>query len=295
MVFWSDNIKELPTKAFILKNSNKNKKLYDLDLENNNIRRIRSNILDGILKLGNLNLINNQISVLDDFAFALDPQFESPGTVDINLSNNNLTADSFTENSLKNLTAATSLRMYLSNNLLTTISEKIFSNAISHSMYFAFDNNPFNCDCNMIWLLNKTIKEKIYGGITCLNFQGRDLFDIEESQLNCSTTNTTISSTISTTNTNPITTISTNTMTQTDTSTVISTTNSHLIITNPKNNLCPNSEQMTPCICDSNSLIIECKSITDKMLENIGPKIITGNNIFKELYIHNKNWNKYSD
>jgi hypothetical protein len=46
MVFWSDNIKELPTKAFILKNSNKNKKLYDLDLENNNIRRIRSNILD---------------------------------------------------------------------------------------------------------------------------------------------------------------------------------------------------------------------------------------------------------
>ncbi len=130
--------------------------------------------------MGNLNLINNQISVLDDFAFALDPQFESPGTVDINLSNNNLTADSFTENSLKNLTAATSLRMYLSNNLLTTISEKIFGNAISHSMYFAFDNNPFNCDCNMIWLLNNTIKSRIYGEIQCHNFGRQNLFNILE-------------------------------------------------------------------------------------------------------------------
>ncbi len=102
----------------------------------------------------------------------------------------------------------------LSDNLLKTIPEKIFGHVINYydglhlSIKIDFTNNPFNCDCNMIWLLNNTIKSRIYGEIQCHNFGRQNLFNILESEFNC-TTITTITTTISTTSDITITTEST--------------------------------------------------------------------------------------
>jgi hypothetical protein len=76
---------------------------------------------------------------------------------------------------------------------------------------------------------------------------------------------------MSTTNINPI--PKSSTVMQSHIPTIIPTTNFHKTI-NPNNNLYPNSEQITPCTCDPNTLIIESKAITDEMLQNIGSKVI---------------------
>ncbi|XP_019621745.1 PREDICTED: leucine-rich repeat and immunoglobulin-like domain-containing nogo receptor-interacting protein 2 [Branchiostoma belcheri] len=92
--------------------------LEQLSLQRNNLTQIPNNILSPLPKLTHLDFWFNTIQTIDTDAFSGLPML------------NNL---------------------ILSNNLLSTLPEGTFENII-HDAYVYLDSNPFSCDCRLAWL-----------------------------------------------------------------------------------------------------------------------------------------------
>ena len=145
------------------------KSLLTLDLETNNIKYITSGAFHGLIKLKTLRLNNNKIIGLDKGTFNIHNKtgiyesieirnnalktiksglFISHYIKRIDLSINNIS------NIERNAFNTTQLEtLYLHDNLLSNIDERVFGNLNSNLKIFTIYNNNINCDCKIFkWL-----------------------------------------------------------------------------------------------------------------------------------------------
>ncbi len=175
---------EIPINAF--QTISKKSKLTSINLSDNKISKLGSNAFNNLPNLTNLVLKNNLITKLDDNSLTIANTENQKITVD--LSNNKLTEKSFTKSTFireDNI----SIELILDNNTITTLPEDSFKNFLANNKnQLSLNNNKFNCDCNMKWILDKSqdLKKTLHN-IICQNKNNKSLFDLKASDFNCPT------------------------------------------------------------------------------------------------------------
>ncbi|KAJ8022483.1 Protein slit [Holothuria leucospilota] len=183
-----------------------------LNLSNNQLTSIASSfgVTNMIPSYDKIDLSNNKFTEFPGKAFPL--QFTRVD-LEIDISNNQLTTlpthfiannvegiiPRLTLNASNNLidsihpmafegNVITELRLDLTNNQLTNISEDFYF-PVSQEREFKMSGNPWNCDCNLRWLLNSDFREISMASPPVCNdpppLRERDLFDLKEDEFVC--------------------------------------------------------------------------------------------------------------
>ncbi|KAK7070458.1 hypothetical protein SK128_002722 [Halocaridina rubra] len=140
---------------------------------------------DSFISLQNLeelHLNNNQLGDLEEGQIVLN----SPNFKYLYLNNNSIS--DIHPNAITGVTS-TRLKLFLEDNLLTTVKEEVFLPLMSRMLdgwgELDLEGNPLVCDCEMYWLLsNATLLSNIRSG-SC---NGTELADVDISAWNCSLT-----------------------------------------------------------------------------------------------------------
>lgn len=147
----NSGLRRVPEQAFAKPAS---KKIREIDLKENRIKKIGRRAFAGLPSLKILNLDRNDLTKLNDYAFTIDNS--TSDTLLLFLRNNRLNDNSFTEKTFEGLKQR-NLFIYLTGNNLTTLSESIFGPLLLRPLPYvtkisAFDNQ-FDCeDCSMKWI-----------------------------------------------------------------------------------------------------------------------------------------------
>ncbi|XP_076367926.1 oplophorus-luciferin 2-monooxygenase non-catalytic subunit-like [Tachypleus tridentatus] len=157
-----------------------NQELKAVFLQNNRITSIGVRPFEGLQSLVQVDLSNNLISEITDYAFHLN--FESdniPAFVLINNSISDLPLHAFGE--LK-----TPFILVLNRNRITSLKKEIFEPLLQlfsqkNAGHLHVEENPFHCDCSMKWLVEEKQYFKYISHVICQD--GRNLKDYTVDQL----------------------------------------------------------------------------------------------------------------
>ena len=155
-----------------------------IDLGGNRITTIGPKTFYKLPKLQRITLDNNFITNVTKETFIIER--EDSKLLLIFLRNNNLTEDSFESGSFANMNQTVFL--YLNSNQITHLREDIFKPILEekNDLFIALWSNPFVCDCRSLWLLeNKAYLRKRLHGFKCINFNKREIWDLESEELKC--------------------------------------------------------------------------------------------------------------
>jgi len=155
--------------------------LKHISFGSSDIFHIGDNAFYELPALTKLELFNNKITKIGPQTFAFSSH--SNNTLEINLTNNLLDSNSF-ERNWYTITRRP-LRLNLSNNKITYISEYIFGAFLNRERdnSINLENNPILCDCKAKWLIEdiEFYKNKVIG-MKCQD--GRDIFKYNIAEFN---------------------------------------------------------------------------------------------------------------
>jgi hypothetical protein len=175
---------------------NTKSQLKSLSVSRNNISWIEKNSFIELKKLVEFELDNNRINKIDDFGFNFTSDGNSDRKINISLNDNKLNDQSFKSEAFPDNKHIT-LDMNFQNNNFTKIKEQSFGSLVDNRKnHLSFANNHINCDCDILWILEKTNKTYV-SGLDC-NEQKKSLFDLTKSDFKCTTTPATKSTTTTT-------------------------------------------------------------------------------------------------
>jgi hypothetical protein len=171
----NNSITEIPEELF-----SQNSQLEFILLKHNQITQIKPKTFHYLYKLQKLDFSHNCITTIGSKSINIF----SSSHLSINFESNRLTENSFNKNSFvfDDKNTETKLNIYLDNNQFTTFPKQIFHQIFGLSLKseIHLNGNKFDCNCDMIWLYENGIRNKIKGQIQCNNYGGAQLFELHE-------------------------------------------------------------------------------------------------------------------
>jgi Leucine-rich repeat (LRR) protein len=171
----NNSITEIPEELF-----SQNSQLEYILLKHNQITQIKPKTFHYLYKLQKLDFSHNCITTIGSKSINIF----SSSHLSINFEFNRLTENSFNKNSFvfDDKNTETKLSIYLDNNQFTTFPKQIFHQIFGLSLKseIHLNGNKFDCNCDMIWLNENRIRNKIKGQIQCNNYSGAQLFELNE-------------------------------------------------------------------------------------------------------------------
>ncbi len=147
-------------------------KLKQIFLQHNLISVVHSHAFKGLTQLEEINLEYNEILKLDADSFAI----ESNSYVVINLNHNQLKS----ENLNSSFSSKSGIQIFLEDNALNNIPEKILDGILSNDKNVLFlNNNPIMCLCsNKEWSMKKIHLSRQLINLKCANKNSTDIFKL---------------------------------------------------------------------------------------------------------------------
>jgi Leucine-rich repeat (LRR) protein len=171
----NNSITEIPEELF-----SQNSQLEIVVLKHNQITQIKPKTFHYLHKLQSLNFSHNCLTIIGSKFINI---FGS-SHLSIDFESNRLTENSFNKNSFvfDDKNNEIKLNIYLDNNQFTTFPKQIFHQifGLSPKIEIHLNGNKFNCNCDMIWLNEIGIRNKTKGQIQCNNYEGAELFQLNE-------------------------------------------------------------------------------------------------------------------
>jgi Leucine-rich repeat (LRR) protein len=171
----NNSITEIPEELF-----SQNSQLEFIVLKHNQITQIKPKTFHYLYKLRSLDFSHNYITTIGSKSIKIF----SSSHLSIDFESNKLTENSFNKNSFAfdDKNSEIKLNIYLDNNQFTTFPKQIFHQIFGLSLKseIHLNGNKFDCNCDMIWLNENGIRNKIKGQIQCNNFEGAQLFELNE-------------------------------------------------------------------------------------------------------------------
>ncbi len=179
------NIEKLPENPFKIPEPKKNI-LETILISNNKIKNIQKNLFINCPKLRHIELNNNLIESIEDFAF--DFKDSKSSEHEIKLIGNKLKTSSFTNNTFI-LNKMSYFSLHLENNSLTDFPEMIFKPWFGGNDNLIYVNgNQFNCKCDMKWILHQPKSTgnhmQRFNGVFCQN-KNKFIESLTDNDFNC--------------------------------------------------------------------------------------------------------------